>query len=100
MTLTNTGTRPALETVQVYVADTVTSVTWAERELKSFTQVQIMPGQSVDVDLSLPAASCSLVDQTGTRTVEPGDFELLVGRHSRDPQMLSGRFRIIGSEAL
>jgi beta-glucosidase len=100
VTLTNTGTRPALETVQVYVADTVTSVTWAERELKSFTQVQIMPGQSVDVDLSLPAASCSLVDQTGTRTVEPGDFALLVGRHSRDPQMLSGRFRIIGSEAL
>lgn len=94
VTLTNTGTRPALETVQVYVADTVTSVTWAERELKCFTQVQIMPGQSVDVDLSLPAASCSLVDQNGDRIVEPGDFELLVGRHSRDPEMLTGRFRI------
>ncbi|MCZ9882817.1 exo-beta-d-1,3/1,6-glucosidase [Arthrobacter sp. B2a2-09] len=94
VTLTNTGIRPALETVQVYVADIVTSVTWAERELKSFTQVQIMPGQSVEVDLSVPARSCSLVDQHGHRIVEPGAFDLLVGRHSRDPLILSAQFRI------
>lgn len=94
LTLTNTGNRPALETVQVYVADLITSVTWAERELKSFTQVHIMPGQTVDVQLSLPAEFCSLVDQNGRRIVEPGTFELLVGRHSRDPDMLSASFRI------
>ncbi|MFJ6272550.1 glycoside hydrolase family 3 N-terminal domain-containing protein [Pseudarthrobacter oxydans] len=94
VTLTNTGTRPTTETVQVYVADLVTSVTWAERELKSFTQVQVFPGESVDVKLSLPASACSLVDQDGERIVEPGTFDLLVGRHARDPQMLSARFRI------
>ncbi|GAA1257638.1 glycoside hydrolase family 3 N-terminal domain-containing protein [Arthrobacter pascens] len=94
VTLTNTGTRPALETMQVYVADTVTSVTWAERELKSFVQVQVAAGESVEVDLSIAARSCSLVDQDGQRKVEPGDFELLVGRHSRDPLMLNSRFRI------
>jgi beta-glucosidase len=92
--LTNTGSRPALETVQVYVADTVTSVTWAERELKSFTQVQVMPGESVEVDLSVAARSCSIVDQNGQRIVEPGSFELLVGQHCRDPRMLSAQFRI------
>jgi beta-glucosidase len=37
VTLTNTGTRPATETVQAYISDTVTSVTWADRELKAFT---------------------------------------------------------------
>ncbi|MEW1986771.1 glycoside hydrolase family 3 N-terminal domain-containing protein [Pseudarthrobacter oxydans] len=94
VTLTNTGTRPATETVQVYIADLVTSVTWAERELKSFTQAQVMPGESVAVTLSLAASACSLVDQDGQRIVEPGTFDLLVGRHSRDPQMLSARFRI------
>src|SRR3712207_3213632 len=31
VTLTNTGSRPALETVQAYVSDLVTSVTWAQR---------------------------------------------------------------------
>ena len=94
VTLTNTGVRPALETVQVYVTDVVTSVTWAERELKSFTQVRVEPGQSVDVELALPATSCSLVDQNGRRIVEPGVFELLVGRSSRDAGMLSAQFRI------
>ncbi|WP_258229322.1 glycoside hydrolase family 3 C-terminal domain-containing protein, partial [Arthrobacter sp. HMWF013] len=94
VTLSNTGSRPVLETVQVYIADVITSVTWAERELKAFTQVQIMPGQSVEVDLVLPAASCSLVDQNSERIVEPGAFTLLVGQHSRDPKMLSAEFRI------
>lgn len=94
VTITNTGKRPVLETVQVYLTDIVTSVTWAERELKSFTQVHLMPGQSVEVDLSVPARSCSLVDRNGHRIVEPGAFELLVGRHSRDPRMLSAQFRI------
>ncbi len=32
VTLTNTGTRPALETVQVYLRDVVTSASWADRE--------------------------------------------------------------------
>lgn len=96
VTLTNSGSRPALETVQVYVTDVVTSVTWAARELKSFTQVRIEAGQSIDVELALPASACSLVDQNGHRIVEPGVFELLVGRHSRDPRTLTAQFRVTG----
>ena len=57
VTLTNTGTRPALETVQAYITDIVTSVTWAEQELKAFTQVTVEPGQSVDVTISIPVAA-------------------------------------------
>jgi beta-glucosidase len=94
VTLTNTGTRPAIETVQVYVADLVTSVAWAERELKTFSQAHIAAGESVEVKLSLPASACSLVDQDGQRIVEPGAFSLLVGRSSRDPHMLKAGFWI------
>jgi beta-glucosidase len=94
VTVRNTGNRPAIETVQAYVTDVVTSVTWAERELKSFTRVRVGPGQSVDVELSLPASACSLVDQNGHRVVEPGVFELLVGKNSRDARMLKAEFRI------
>jgi beta-glucosidase len=94
VTLTNTGARPATETVQVYVADLVTSVTWAERELKTFSQAHIAPGESAEVKISFPASACSLVDQDGHRIVEPGAFSLLVGRSSRDPHMLKAGFRI------
>ncbi len=92
--LTNTGTRPALETVQAYVSDLVTSVTWAERELKAYRQVVVPPGQSVTVQIDLPAAECTLVTADGQRVVEPGEFELRVGPNSRD--LLAARFRITG----
>jgi beta-glucosidase len=94
VTLTNTGDRPALETIQVYINDLVTSVTWAEKELKSYQQVLLAPGESATVDLELPAASCTLVTADGRRIVEPGEFELLVGPSSRTKDLLRATFRI------
>jgi beta-glucosidase len=82
--LTNTGARPATETVQAYVSDLVTSVTWAAKELKGFRQVTVPAGESVTVTVEVPAADCSLVNAEGRRVVEPGEFELLVGPNSRD----------------
>jgi beta-glucosidase len=94
VTLRNTGARPALETVQVYVSDTVTSVTWAEKELKTYRRVTLAPGERRVVDLELPAAACSLVDADGRRVVEPGAFELLVGPSSRDEDLLRAGFTV------
>ena len=92
--LTNTGTRPALETVQAYISDLVTSVTWATKELKAYRQVEVPAGESVTVDIELPARDCSLVTADGRRVVEPGDFDLLVGPDSRTKNLLRARFRI------
>ncbi|WP_329454033.1 glycoside hydrolase family 3 N-terminal domain-containing protein [Streptomyces sp. NBC_01497] len=96
VTVSNTGTRPVLETVQVYVSDTVTSVTWAEKELKAYQQVRLAPGESREVLIDLPVASCTLVDAEGERVVEPGAFELLVGPSSRDELLLRAGFTIGG----
>jgi beta-glucosidase len=90
--LTNTGGRPALETVQAYVSDLVTSVTWAEQELKAYVQVEVAPGATADVTIEVPVAACTLVTADGRRVVEPGEFELRVGPNSRDVQ--AARFRI------
>lgn len=84
ITLTNTGSRPSRETVQVYVSDAVTSVSWADKELKTFRQVDVEPGETVKVDLELPVAACTIVDAAGNRVVEPGEFVLLVGPSSKD----------------
>ncbi|MDT0268472.1 glycoside hydrolase family 3 N-terminal domain-containing protein [Streptomyces sp. DSM 44915] len=96
VTLRNTGRRPALETVQLYVSDTVTSVTWATKELKGYRQVRLAPGESTTVTLELAAADCTLVDAAGRRVVEPGAFELLVGPSSRDEALLRAGFTIKG----
>lgn len=96
VTVRNTGERPVLETVQAYVSDTVTSVTWAEKELKAYRQVRLAPGESREVVIELPVAECSLVDAEGRRIVEPGAFELLVGPSSRDAVLLRAGFTVKG----
>ncbi|MFE3473683.1 glycoside hydrolase family 3 N-terminal domain-containing protein [Streptomyces bacillaris] len=96
VTLTNTGSRPALETLQVYVSDTVTSVTWAEKELKAYEQVTLEPGESRQVSIELPVSVCTLVDARGNRVVDPGRFELLVGPSSRDEALLRAEFTVKG----
>jgi beta-glucosidase len=94
VTLTNTGQRPAIETVQVYVRDEVTSASWADRELKTFRQVTVQPGESIRVTLELPVADCTIVDAHGARVVEPGAFTLLVGPSSRPEDLLGAAFTV------
>lgn len=96
VTLHSTGTRPALETVQVYVSDQVTSTMWADTELKAYRQVELAPGERVVVDLTVAAADCSIVDADARRVVEPGDFELRVGPSSVRERQLTGTFTITG----
>ena len=94
VTVSNTGTRPVRETMQVYVRDAVTSVSWTDRELKAYRQVDLEPGESVRVRLELPVADCTIVDAAGIRRVEPGAFELLVGPSSREEVLLAAGFAV------
>ncbi|MFF2051177.1 glycoside hydrolase family 3 N-terminal domain-containing protein [Leifsonia sp. NPDC058194] len=94
VTVSNTGDRPVRETVQVYVRDAVTSVSWADRELKAHRQLDLAPGESTRVSLTLPVAECSIVDSTGDRRVEAGVFELLVGSSSRESDLLAAPFEV------
>ncbi|MBA3906167.1 MAG: glycoside hydrolase family 3 C-terminal domain-containing protein [Pseudonocardiales bacterium] len=94
ITLHNTGGRPALETVQVYVRDVITSVTWADKELKSYEQVSLAPGESMTVSVEVPVADCTIVDRHGKRIVEAGEFHLLVGPSSRNDALQCAAFTI------
>jgi beta-glucosidase len=94
VTVTNTGDRAVRETVQVYVRDLVTSVSWADKELKTYRQVELAPGESARVGLRLPVAECTIVDAAGERLVEAGAFELLVGPSSRDAELLGVGFEV------
>jgi beta-glucosidase len=95
VTLTNTGARPARETVQLYVSDTFTSASWADQELKAYRQVDVAPGLSVEVTVDLPVANCTIVDAAGERVVEPGAFEVRVGRSSRAADLLRASFEVV-----
>jgi beta-glucosidase len=92
--VTNTASRPLLETVQAYVRDVNTSATWADRELKAFTQVSLEPGETAAVGLEIPVSACTIVTSDSRRVVEPGAFELLVGPSSRLDDLLVAPFEV------
>lgn len=94
VTLRNTGDRPAHEVVQVYVRDAVTSVSWADKELKAYRHVDLAAGQSQVVEVSVDVADCSIVDAAGNRIIEAGAFELLIGPSSRDEVLHAVTFEV------
>jgi beta-glucosidase len=83
-TLTNTGTRPGEEVVQLYVADEVASMTRPVMELRRFRRVALRPGQSGVIRFDLSANDLAFYNAQMKRVVEPGFFRVFVGGNSRD----------------
>jgi beta-glucosidase len=83
-TLTNSGTRPGEEVVQLYVRDEVGTVTRPMMELKRFRRVALRPGQTGTIRFDLNANDFAFYDGRMRRVVEPGYFRVFVGGNSRD----------------
>ncbi|MFH8253072.1 glycoside hydrolase family 3 N-terminal domain-containing protein [Microbacterium sp. B2969] len=96
LTLRNLGDRPVRETVQVYVSDLVTSASWADQELKAFHQIDLAPWEERRIDVEVPVAELTIVNSNGDRVVEPGEFEVRIGRSSRTEDQLRERFHVTG----
>ncbi|MEU8230635.1 glycoside hydrolase family 3 C-terminal domain-containing protein [Actinoplanes sp. NPDC048967] len=96
LTVTNTGTRPGRETVQLYVTDPQASVYRPEQELRAFTQVALGPGESAPVTLTLGARAFAFWHEAARSwVVEGGEFGVRVGASSRDIR-LTGTVTLAG----
>lgn len=82
--VTNTGSRKGDEIVQLYVKDMVSSVTIYESQLRGFERVSLNPGETKSVNFTLKPEDLELLDKDMHWTVEPGKFEVLIGRSSED----------------
>jgi beta-glucosidase len=80
----NTGARAGDEVVQLYVHETVASVTQPVKQLKAFRRVTLAPGQSTTVRFTLERGAFDLWDENMKRVIEPGSFEIMVGDSSVD----------------
>ena len=94
ITLTNTGDRKGTEVVQLYIGDIVTSYSWTDRELKAFQRVELEPGESETVAFDIPVSDCTIVDSEANRSVEPGEFEVLIGHSSRREDLKRTTFTV------
>jgi beta-glucosidase len=77
-TVTNSGTRPCEEVVQLYIRDRVASITRPVRELKAFSKIALAPGASSRVAFTLTRAQLEFLGADLRPTVEPGTFDVWI----------------------
>jgi beta-glucosidase len=80
----NTGTVRADEVVQLYIHAVVSLPTRPVEELKDFARVSLNPGETRTVSFALTPDKLEAFDLDMKRRVQPGDFEILVGKSSVD----------------
>jgi len=80
----NTGDRSGTETVQLYVHETASPVATPIKQLRGFERVDLKPGETKNVTLTLTPDDFQLLDRDTHWRVVPGDFEIMVGKSSED----------------
>ncbi|MFI5862463.1 beta-glucosidase [Streptomyces sp. NPDC051546] len=86
--VTNTGTRPGRETVQVYLAPVADTVERPASWLAGFASVTAGPGESVDVQIALPARAFEIWDQSaGAWQRIGGGYEVRASRSHGDTRL-------------
>jgi beta-glucosidase len=90
----NTGSREGAEVAQLYVGDAHSHVERPVKELKGFAKVELKPGETKTVELTLDRRAFSYFDvKTHQWKAEPGDFAIQVGGSSADIA-LRGKFTL------
>ncbi|GGZ73782.1 beta-glucosidase [Streptomyces subrutilus] len=86
--LTNTGTRPGREVVQVYLAPVADGVERPASWLAAFAGVEAGPGESVEAEIALPARAFEIWDEAarGWRRIG-GTYEVRASRSHTDTRL-------------
>lgn len=80
VTVTNTGRRAGAQVVQFYVSDHTTAVDMPVKELRGFARVELQPGESREVSVTLGGRDFQYWDETASSwQVSHGRRTLLVG---------------------
>ena len=86
--VTNTGTRAGADVAQVYVGDHHASVPRPVKELKGFAKVEVNPGETKHVEVTLDRRAFSYYDVKNHKwTVAPGDFDIYVARSAAEIEL-------------
>jgi len=96
LTLQNTGSRAGAETAQVYAA-LPAGLGEPPKRLVGWQKVTLQPGQSQQVDISLPAKLLSTWDvEKHARKLNGGTYQLIAGASSRDANALTTSVTLAG----
>ncbi len=91
----NTGDRPGVETVQLYVRDKWGSVARPVKELKGFIKLALEPGESREAVFTLTSEDLKFYTRSMEYQAEPGEFIVWAGGDSRTSN--GKTFRLLGN---
>jgi len=95
-TITNTGLRPGHEVVQLYTHQQTSRVKQPLRRLRAVQHLDLAPGESATVELTVRAADLAIWDVTRDRyCVESARHSILIGRSCADIR-LTGTVDVLG----
>jgi len=75
----NAGSVAGEEVVELYVSNKSATVPVPIRALAGIQRIALKPGERQRVAFTLTPRQLSLIDASGNRVVEPGDYEISVG---------------------
>jgi beta-glucosidase len=88
----NTGKRTGDEVVQLYIRDTVATLTRPVKELKGFQRVTLQPGEKKHLQFTLTSEHLGFWNREMRFVVEPGEFKVMVGPNSQE--VIETRFEV------
>jgi beta-glucosidase len=80
----NAGDQAGAETVQLYLHQNQAPVSLPAKQLRGFERVDLKPGETKTVRMTLAPEDLQLLDRDMHWRVVPGDFKIMVGRSSED----------------
>ena len=88
--ISNTGKRKGKEIVQLYIKDLESSLIRPEKELKGFEKISLSPGETKTVKFTIGSSQLAFYDdEIHDWRIEPGVFEVLISKSSRDIELTS-----------
>jgi len=88
-TIKNTGKTAGDEVVQLYIRDSISSVTRPVIELKGFKKIHLEQGETKEVSFEIAPELLSFWDENMKYVVEPGEFSIMIGASSADIRLRS-----------
>lgn len=89
----NTGNVEGEEIAQMYIKSVNSQVFRAEKELKGFSKVKLLPGEEKKIEITLDNHAFSYYNVILKKWVEePGEYIIMVGASSRDIKMTQDIF--------
>jgi beta-glucosidase len=80
--VTNTGSTPGDDVVQLYLHENYTSILQPVRKLEGFSRVTLAPGETKKVTFRLGRQNLGFYNEQGQFVVEPGQFDVWIGDSS------------------